>query len=109
MTAAPAPSRRAVLCGAAGCLALASCERGGDLGSTASTAPARVSPGPPSHPSSPPPSDPPGQSSGQPSPTASASLGAGSTPATAPLARSAQITAGSPLPVSLPNGRPAFL
>ena len=79
MTAGPVPTRRAVLCGAAGCLALAACER------------AEATPG-----------------AAAPSPAAPSS-GAPSGSSSAPLARSAQVTSGSPLPVSLPDGRPAFL
>jgi cytochrome b6-f complex iron-sulfur subunit len=89
------PTRRTLLCSAAGCFALAACERAG--ASAVRAAPASVAP------SSGPPSAPPFASSlGSPS-------GAGSTAERPPLARSAQVSAGSPLPVSLPDGRPGFL
>jgi Rieske Fe-S protein len=86
MTVAPAPTRRAVLCGSA-CLALAACQRAG-AASPAASAAASVAPSGPSSAPSP---------------------GASSPPAAAPLAAAAQVRAGTPLPVSLPDGRPAFL
>jgi Rieske Fe-S protein len=85
MTLPFSQSRRALLCGAAGCLAMAACA--GRAGATATTsAPSSSSP-----------------ASGAPpaSPSASAS--------TAPLAESAALREGVPLPVTLPDGRPAFV
>jgi len=81
------PTRRALLCGAAGCLAMAAC--GGRAGATATT----------SAPSSPSPSP----TSGAPATSPSASA------ATTPLAESAAIREGAPFAVTLPDGRPAFL
>jgi Rieske Fe-S protein len=83
MTAPAPPTRRAVLCAAAGgCLALAACARPADAAAPAVSTPAST-----------------GLSS---SPTQTA---------TAPrsLASSADIRPGIPLQVSLPDGRPAFL
>ena len=88
MTLEPSHSRRAVLCGAAGCLAMTAC--GGRAGATATT----------SAPSSAPPT---GAQSGSVSPSPA-------TPSQAPpLAESAAVREGVPLAVSLPDGRPAFL
>jgi Rieske Fe-S protein len=85
MNAPPGPTRRAVLGGAAACLGLTACDRADATPPAAST-----------------PSSPSGSSSASPS-------GAGGTRSGPPLAPSAQVSAGSPLPVSLPDGRPAFL
>jgi Rieske Fe-S protein len=98
MTAAPAPTRRAVLCGAAGCLALTACERAREVPPAASSGPPRVLDSASNAPSD-------GRSPAQPSASPSA---VGSTHA-APIATSAQARAGTPLPVSLPDGGPAFL
>src|SRR3982750_2094562 len=78
-------TRRALLCGAAGCLVMAAC--GGRTGATATT-PAPSSPSPAS-----------GAPPASPSPSA----------ATSPLAESAAVHEGAPLPVTLPDGRLAFL
>jgi cytochrome b6-f complex iron-sulfur subunit len=85
----PAPStRRAVLCAAGGCLALAACARPADgAARAASAAPSTASPASPSE-------------------TPSARQTA--TPAGS-LGRSADLRPGIPLQVSLPDGRPAFL
>ena len=86
-------TRRALLCGAAGCLAMAAC--GGRAGATATTS----APSPPSPASGPTPA----------SPSASVSPSAGGLPKTPPLAESAAVRHGVPLAVTLPDGRPAFL
>jgi Rieske Fe-S protein len=78
-------SRRALVCGAAGCLAMAAC--GGRAGATATT----------STPSSPSPAS----GASPTSPSASAAITA--------LAESAAVHEGAPLAVTLPDGRPAFL
>jgi Rieske Fe-S protein len=81
-------TRRAVLCGAAGCLATAAC--GGRAGAAATTPSASsASPATSTSPASP-----------------SATAGS-SQPA--PLAESAAVREGVPLAVTLPDGRPAFL
>jgi cytochrome b6-f complex iron-sulfur subunit len=85
MTTPAASTRRAVLCAAGGCLALAACARpAGGAARAASAATSTASPA-------------------SPSVTPSAATPAGS------LARSADIRPGIPLQVSLPDGRPAFL
>ena len=81
MTVPSSPTRRAVLCAAAGCVATAAC--GGRAGATPA-------------PSSPPPATPSGSPSGSPS-------------AAPALAESAAVRDGAPLAVTLPDGRPAFL
>jgi Rieske Fe-S protein len=86
MNVPSAPTRRAVLCGAAGCLATA-CE-----GRAAGTA----------TPATPPPPTPG-------TPSAGADPSAATSSAASPLAESAAVRAGAPLPVTLPDGRPAFL
>jgi nitrite reductase/ring-hydroxylating ferredoxin subunit len=85
LTLEPSHTRRAVLCGAAGCLAMAAC--GSRAGATATT-PAPSSPSPAS-----------GTSPASPS---------ASSPAP-PLAESAAVREDVPLAVTLPDGRPAFL
>lgn len=86
MNAPSSPTRRAVLRGAAGCLATAAC--GGRAGATAATS----SPSSPAQSAS-------GTSPAPPSASAAA----------APLAESDAVRDGVPLPVTLPDGRPAFL
>ena len=87
MNVPSSPTRRAVLCGAAGCLATAAC--GGRAGATATT----------SAPSAPSP----------PSPASGTSPASPSRSAATPLAESAAVRDGVPLAVTLPDGRPAFL
>jgi|tagenome__1003787_1003787.scaffolds.fasta_scaffold20677960_1 cytochrome b6-f complex iron-sulfur subunit len=84
MTALAPPTRRAVLCAAGGCLALAACARPADAAAPDPSAVASTTPL----------SSPSGTQTG----TAAGSL-----------ARSADTRPGVPLQVSLPDGRPAFL
>jgi Rieske Fe-S protein len=82
-----------VLCGAAGCLAMAAC--GGRAGAAATTpSPSSAAPATGTPPSS---------------PSAGATPSATASPQTPPLADSAAAREGVPLPVTLPDGRPAFL
>jgi Rieske Fe-S protein len=84
MTAPAPPTRRAVLCAAGGCLALAACSRPADAAAPAPSASASTAP-----------------------PSSPSRTETGTAPTS--LAHAADIRPGIPLQVSLPDGRPAFL